>query len=64
MNQDMSSAPAPMPDQPKKSNTGLIIAIVVIVVLCICCLAGGAIYYLYQNGDQLFGTGTLLLNAL
>ena len=64
MNQDMSSAPSPMPEQPKRSNTPLIIAVVLIVVLCICCLAVGGIYYLYQNGDQLFGTGGLLLSVL
>ncbi len=62
MNQDMSSAP--MPEQPKKSNTGLIIAVVVVVVLCLCCVAAGGAYYLYQNGDQIFGTGALLLQTL
>jgi hypothetical protein len=64
MNQDMSGAQAPMPEQPKKSNTGIIIAVVVVVVLCICCVAAGGIYYLYQNGDKLFGTGAMLLSAL
>ena len=64
MNQDMSSAPEPMPEQPKKSKTGLIIAVVVVVVLCLCCAAAGGAYYLYQNGDKLFGTGALLLQAM
>lgn len=50
MNQSMPSEPAPMPEQPKKSNTGLIIAIVVIVLCCLC--AGGAVV-LYQFGDQI-----------
>ncbi len=58
MNQSMSSAPTPMPEQPKKSNTGLIIAVIVIVVLCLCCAVIGGGYYLYQNGDKIFGTGT------
>ena len=64
MNPDMSSAPDPMPEAPKKSNTPLIIAIIVVVVLCICCVGGGAIYYLYQNGDKIFGTGLLLMQSL
>jgi hypothetical protein len=61
MNQGMSS---PMPEQPKKSNSGLIIAVVVIVLLCLCCILAGGAYYLYQNGDQLFGTGALILRVL
>ncbi len=64
MNQDMSSAPAPMPEQPKKSNTGLIVAVVVVVLLCICCVVAGGAYYLYQNGDKFFGAGAVLLQAL
>ncbi len=62
MEQNVQSTPAPQ--APKKSNTPLIIAVIVIVILCICCLAAAGIYYLYQNGDQLFGTGSLLLNSL
>jgi len=64
MNPDMSPAPAPMPEAPKKNNTPLIIAIIVVVVLCICCVGGGGIYYLYQNGDKIFGTGLLLMQSL
>jgi hypothetical protein len=36
------------PEQPKKSNTGIIIAIVVVVLLCCCCI-GGALAW--QYGD-------------
>jgi hypothetical protein len=36
------------PQEPKKSNTGLIIAVVAVVVLCCCCI-GGAV--LWQYGD-------------
>ena len=61
MDQGTSS---PMPEQPKKSNTGLIIAVVVVVLLCLCCLLAAGGYYLYQNGDKLFGTGALILRAL
>lgn len=64
MNPDMSSAQAPMPDAPKKSNTPIIIAVIVVVVLCICCVIVGGGYYLYQNGDKLFGTGMLLMQSL
>jgi hypothetical protein len=64
MTQDMSSAPDPMPEAPKKSNTPIIIAVIVIVVLCICCAIAGGAYYLYQNGDKLFGTGLLLMQSL
>lgn len=44
---------SPAPDQPKKSNQGLIIAIVVVVVLCCCCAAAAGGWYLWNNGDQL-----------
>jgi hypothetical protein len=48
MNQDMSSAP--MPVQPKKSNTTLIVAVVVVVLCCLCAITAGV---LYQFGDQI-----------
>ena len=51
--------PMPMDDKPK-SNTGLIIAIVVVLVLCCCCIVAAGGYYLWTNGDQLFGTSALL----
>ncbi|MFC1878472.1 hypothetical protein ACFLZW_01035 [Chloroflexota bacterium] len=42
--------------QEGKSNKTLIIIIVaVLVVICCCCLVGaGGLWYLYQNGDQIF----------
>lgn len=49
MNPDMSSAPAPMPQEPKKSNTWLIVGIV-LVVLCCCCII---VVASYQYGDQI-----------
>jgi hypothetical protein len=52
--------PQPIPEEPKKNRTGLIITIV-LVVLCCCCLIGGGLgYWLWNNGDQLLGTGALL----
>jgi hypothetical protein len=54
MNQDMPSAPAPMPlpEEPKKNNnnTWLIVAIVLVVLCCCCLIAGGL---LWQYGDQI-----------
>lgn len=41
---------SPTPEQPKKSNTGMIIAIVVVVLLCCCCVAAGLAW---QFGDQI-----------
>jgi hypothetical protein len=38
------------PQEPKKSNTGLIIGVVVVVVLCCCCIAG---VLLWQYGDAI-----------
>ena len=64
MNPDISSSPTPMSETPKKSNTPMIIAVVVVIVLCICCVVGGGIYYLYQNGDKILGTGLLLMQSL
>lgn len=64
MNANMSSDPAPMPQEPKKGNTPIIIAVVVVVVLCLCCAIIGGGYYLYQNGDNLFGTGLQLMQSL
>lgn len=53
-------APQPLPEEPKKSRTGIIIA-VILVVLCCCCLIGSvAGYWLWNNGDQLMGAGAIL----
>jgi hypothetical protein len=54
----------PMPEEPKRNNNTWLIVGIVLVVLCCCCLAAVGIYYLYQNGDRLFGTGALLMSAL
>ena len=59
MNQDMPSSepetvppPAPMPVEPRKSNTNtwLIVGIVLVVLCCCCVVAAGL---LYQYGDQI-----------
>ena len=50
MNPDMSSSPAPVPEQPKKNNTWLIVGIVLVVLCCLCVIVGGV---LYQYGDQI-----------
>ncbi len=57
MNDNMPPEPVPAPDQPKKSNTGLIVAIVLIVL---CCLCIGGIVLAWNFGDQvlkLLGVG-------
>ncbi len=42
--------------EPKKTNTWLIVGIVVVVVVCCLCVFGGAAaWYLYTNGDRIFG---------
>jgi len=42
----------------------IIIVVVVVVLLCCCCLAAGAGYYLYVNGDTLFGSAAPTTRAL
>jgi len=54
------SMPEPMPVEPKKNRTGIIIAVVVIVLCCCCLIGAGLSYWLWQNGDNLIGTGALL----
>ncbi len=52
-----------LPVAPKNSNTWLIVIVVIVVLLCCCCVIGGGIYltqYLWNNGDQIFGTGALI----
>jgi hypothetical protein len=39
------------PEQPKKSNTGIIIAVVAVVLLCCCCIVVALL--LWQYGDCL-----------
>lgn len=52
--------PQPQVAEPK-SNKTLIIVIVVALILCCCCLVfGGLGVWLWNNGDQLLGTGALL----
>jgi hypothetical protein len=59
------SMPEPLPDQPKKNNTGMIIAVVVII-LCCCCvliLVGG--WYYGDNIMKMLPAGTgAILNSL
>lgn len=39
----------------------IIAVVVVVIVLCCCCIALVGAYWLYQNGDRLFGQGSQLL---
>lgn len=56
---------APMEEPPKNKPTVLIIIIVIVVVLCCCCLVAiGAGYWLWENGDELFGLTNQLFPLL
>ena len=50
-----SEAPLPpLEPEPKKSNSMLWIILIVLVVLCCCCVVlGGAMTWLWYNGDAL-----------
>jgi uncharacterized membrane protein len=46
--------------EPKKTNTWLIVGIIAVVVLCcLCVFFGAAAWYLYTNGDEIFGLSAL-----
>jgi hypothetical protein len=69
MNQDYGTPIPPLeelpPAQPKKKNTWLIILIVVLVIICCCCaVVGLGGWYLYNNGDKMFGISSLLQSLL
>ena len=53
----------PLPPEPKKNRTGMIIAIVAVVLCCCCLVSLGLGYWLWNNGDQLLGIGALLRSA-
>ena len=46
-----------MTTQTGGNRNTIIIVVVVVVLLCCCCIAAVGGYYLYVNGDQLFGAG-------
>jgi hypothetical protein len=46
----MNEMPVTPTEEPKKSNTGLIIGIVVVVLLCCCCAVGAGAW---SFGDQI-----------
>ncbi len=56
--------PQPLPTEPKKNNIPLIIAIVAVVLCCCCLIVVFLGYYLWINGDQMFGTGAMLNNLI
>ena len=53
-----------MTTQTGGNRNTIIIIVVVVVLLCCCCLAAGAGYYLYANGDALFGATAPTTRAL
>jgi hypothetical protein len=52
----MNEMPVTPSEEPKKSNTGIIIGVVVAVVLCCCCFAAIGGWWLWNNGDALLGS--------
>lgn len=53
--------PQPPVAEPKNNSRTIIIVVVVLLVLCCCCVIfSGLGYWLWNNGDQMFGTGALL----
>lgn len=51
-------------EEPKKNNRTLIIVIVVLVLLCCCCVGALGSWWLWNNGDQLFGLTSLAFQVL
>ena len=43
-----------------KSKLWLIVVLVLILLCCLVVACGGAGYYLYQNGDEIFGLTNIL----
>lgn len=54
----------PEPVTPKKNNTVLIIVIVLVVLCCCLAVAGGAIWYLWSNGDALLDSLGVINNLI
>ncbi|OGO14011.1 MAG: hypothetical protein A2Z66_12920 [Chloroflexi bacterium RBG_13_66_10] len=50
--------------EPKKSRTWLIVLIVVLVVCCLCLVLLGGGYWLWNNGDRVFGLTSALRLAI
>jgi len=52
MNENMPSVPtpAPLPEEPKKNNTWLIVGVILVVLCCLCVIVLGVGY---QFGDQI-----------
>jgi flagellar basal body-associated protein FliL len=49
------------PEESKSSKTWLIVVIVLVVLCCLCLVAGGAVWWLWTNGDRLLGISRLLM---
>jgi len=57
---ESTETPVVSSGEPKKSSkTWLIVVIAVVVACCLCVFAAAAIWYLYTNGDQIFGLTAL-----
>lgn len=52
--------PQPPVAEPKSNRTMIIVVVVLLVLCCCCVIFGGLGYWLWNNGDELLGTGALL----
>lgn len=55
----MSSMPAPTPEE-GKSRSWILIVVIVVVICCLVAACLGLGYYLWSNGDRLFGVSAAL----
>lgn len=64
MDQNFGTPIPPLEDyapQPKKKSNWIIILVIVLLVFCCCCMImAGSGYWLWYNGDDLFGITSLL----
>lgn len=65
MAQEFPVNPSPQSPERPHSNNILVIVLVVLAVLCLCCLVSGGVgwslfWYLWNNGDRIFGLAQLL----
>jgi hypothetical protein len=56
----MNEMPVTPIEEPKKSNTPIIIGVVVVVLLCCCCFTAIGVWWLWNNGDSLMNTSSLM----
>ena len=63
MTPPMDATP-PAGGQNNRQRNIIIAVVVAVILLCCCCITLAVGYYIYQNGDTLFGTQSRLLPLL